>query len=273
MPAGAGVVTIGKRKVWIETEPKLHDAWQTAVNWRKFPERRTDYLAVGDFLYELAADLIRGTGKVGRHSSQAFTIFLVTRVLGISSSATRVRTIGARGIVVGGMVATEARITGNTVRDVIQGIHVGISTKRQRNPGPGQGVADTAGRVIIAGNTAHIVLMPESAFERHGIFVGNCQSLLIQDNFSTCDRVSTAARLAIDGIRVYGFLGPFAYITRNHLSGFTTGIRVAALNNTSDGPSSMWRVVDNIAVGAAHPVDQSLKTGTATSVTPTGNMP
>jgi Family of unknown function (DUF6519) len=273
VPAGAAVVTIGERKVWIETDPKLSRSWVSVVSWRKFPTRRSDYLAVGDFLYELAADLIRGGGKIGRHGSQPFSLFLTSRVLGISSSATGVRTIGARGIVVGGTVATDARITGNTVRDVIQGIHVGISAKRQRKPGPGQGVSDTAGRVIIAGNTTHIVLMPESAFERHGIFVGNCQSLLIQDNYATCDRVSTADRLAIDGIRVYGFLGPFAYITRNHLSGFTTGIRVAGLNNTSDGPSSMWRVVDNIAVGAAKPVDLSLKKGTTSSITPTGNKP
>ena len=271
-PPDAAVVTIGPRNVWIETDRTLRARWQEVVTWRKFPARRSDYLAVGDFLYELAADLIRGGGTVGVHNSQPFSIFLARRVLGISSSATGVRTIAARGIVVGGTAAHEARITGNTVRDVVQGIHVGISMKRQRKP-PGQIVADTAGRVIIAGNTTHVVLMPESASERHGIFVGNCQSLLIEDNFATCERVSTATRLAIEGIRVYGFLGPFAYITRNHLSGFTTGIRVTPLNH-SDGEWSMWRVVDNIALGAARAVDRTLKSGTtATWVIPTGNMP
>src|SRR2546430_10895187 len=52
----------------------------------------------------------------------------------------------SRGITVGGTTAAEVRISGNSVRDVVQGIHVGVSAQRKRNPGPGAPVSDTAGR-------------------------------------------------------------------------------------------------------------------------------
>ena len=78
--------------------------------------------------------------------------------------------------------------------------------------------------------------------------------------------------MTIYGIRVYGFIGPMGFVTRNDLSGFTTGIRFAALNNIADGQRSMWRVIDNIARGAGVAVDRSLKTGSATHVVDSGNM-
>lgn len=270
VPPGATVVSIDNIRVWIETDQQLRDPWQTVVRWRKLPRRRTDYLAIGDFLYELAEDLIWGFGSVGVHASPAFRNFL-TQLIRVRTAVTNVRTIAARGIVVAGVVAHDVHITGNTVRDVVQGIHVGVSTKRARNPR--EGVSDTAGRVVVADNAVHITLMPESVVERHGIFTGNCRSLLIENNFLNCEKLGTARRLGIDGIRVYGFLGPMTYITRNHLFGFNTGIRVAALNNVTDGASSMWRVTENIAVGATNPVDRSLKIGIATHVFPAGNMP
>ena len=80
--------------------------------------------------------------------------------------------VGARGIVVGGTTAAEVRISGNSVRDVVQGIHVGISARRPRNPG-GSVATDSAGRVVIDKNVVRVALMPESVVERHGIFVGN----------------------------------------------------------------------------------------------------
>ncbi len=116
--------------------------------------------------------------------------------------------------------------------------------------------------------------MPESAVERHGIFVGNATK---PDRRGQPAGAVTAAadadRLAIDGIRIYGFLGPMAYVTRNDLTGFPTGIRFAALNNTTMGATSMWRIVDNIADGARRTVDMSLKFGNTYNAVVEGNVP
>jgi hypothetical protein len=262
---------VGGLKVWIVTDPTLVPAWQTVVGWRTFPGRRKDYLAIGDFLYDLAESLLRGVGTVGVHTSPAFRTFIT----GLTGGATKsgVRTIGARGIVVGGTVAEDVRITGNTVRDVVQGIHVGVSAHRTRNPGPAAPVSDTAGRVVIDKNTVHIALMPESVVERHGIFVGNSTSLLIEANLVSCEKIGTASRLHVEGIRVYGFYGRSALVVRNHITGFDFGIRTAAVNNKAAGAASLWRVTDNIAVGGSGCVDRSLKTGQANLVEVTGNKP
>ena len=129
------------------------------------------------------------------------------------------------------------------------------------------------GHVVIADNALYVTLMPESAVERHGIFVGNCTSLMIEGNHIECERLGAATRLDIDGIRVYGFLGRMLYVTRNDMSGFTTGIRVAALNHKAIAATSMWRVTENIAFGATKTTDFSTKLGGNSQVTSVGNLP
>ncbi|MDI6104129.1 DUF6519 domain-containing protein [Actinoplanes sp. NEAU-A12] len=269
---GWSPISVGGVKVWIVTHPNLRDPWQTVANWRRLPGRRRDYLAMGDFLNDMAESLLRGIGVVGVHTSPAFRTFIVQLFAG-ATAATGVRMVAARGIVVGGTVAHDVRISGNTVRDVVQGIHVGVSARRKRNPGRDAPVSDTAGRVVISHNVVHIALMPESVTERHGVFVGNSTSLLIDGNLVTCEKIGTAGRLHIEGIRVYGFYGPSALIARNHLSGFSVGIRTAAINNATAGQSSLWRVSDNIAVGSSMSVDRRLRDGEATFVDPAGNKP
>lgn len=268
---GASEIVVGGVRVWIVTDTTLRDPWQTVANWRKLPSRRRDHLAMGDHLYDMAESLLRGAGAVGVHTSPPFATFIKKILTGTTS--TGVRTVGARGIVVGGTVAHEVRVTGNTVRDVVQGIHVGVSAQRKRNPGPQAPVSDTAGRVVIDTNVVHVALVPESAVERHGIFVGNSTSLHIDGNMLTCEKVTTAARLRVEGIRVYGFYGPSAHVARNHLTGFDVGVRSAAINNLAAGAASLWRVTDNIAVGASVSVDRSLRDGQATFVDMAGNKP
>ena len=127
--------------------------------------------------------------------------------------------------------------------------------------------------MVIDDNVLALALMAESSIERHGIFVGNVKSLIVQNNRLSCERIGAATRMSIDGIRVYGFVGPMGYVTRNEMSGFPIGIRFAALNHDTDGPASMWRITDNIAVGAARTVDLSLRFGSTTHVDDPGNIP
>ena len=261
-PAGAITLTTGNSRYWIEAPGELRKAWPVIAAWRKFPNGFS-FRVLGEFLNELAEDLIYGMGVIGKHSSPSVKAYLNT-ILADRTSVTKVRMLAAQGIVVAGTTADEVRIVGNTVRDSVQGIHVGVSAQRVRNPG--SGVSDTAGRVVIDDNVVALALMAESSTERHGIFVGNVKSLIVQNNQLSCERVGTATRMTIDGIRIYGFIGPMGYVTRNDISGFTTGIRFAALNNMTDGQSSMWRVIDNIAVGATTTVDLSLRVGRATHV-------
>jgi hypothetical protein len=270
VPPGVTLLGLGNTPIWIQTASQIARSWQAVVNTRKFKPSRISHLSVGEFLYELAADLIWTTGAIGIHRFPDVERY-IAEVLSLRTAVTRVRTIAAQGIVVAGTAAHDVHITGNLVRDAAQGIHVAASTRRVRNPGPGAAVFDTTDRVVVSGNSIYVTLMPESAVERHGIFVGNCKSLVIEDNHLECEKLGAASRLHIDGIRCYGFLGRMTYITRNDMIGFNTGIRIAPLNNGTTGAASMWRVMENIASGADPIVDRSLKVGFAGHVVDSGN--
>ncbi|WP_433796239.1 DUF6519 domain-containing protein [Actinoplanes sp. CA-252034] len=267
-------IRIGDVRVWLRSD-LTNDAWQTVAKWRKLPPRRRDYLAIGDFLDNLAESLLRGIGTVGVHTSPEFRTFIQQQLLSAATTSTGIRMPGARGIVVGGAVARDVRISGNTVGDVVRGISVGISTQGVRKPAGLEGTPrNSAGRVVVTDNIVNILLAPESVTGgRHGIFVGNHASLSIDGNMVGVERIRTASRLAVEGIRVYGFYGRSALISRNHLIFFDSGVRAAALNNIEAGSSSLWRVSDNIAVKAKTCVDTSLKKGSATHVDVVGNKP
>jgi hypothetical protein len=101
------------------------------------------------FLYELAEDLVYATGAIGARPFPAFIAHMAA-MAALRTSAINVRTLAAQGIVIGGTTAAELRITGNTVRDSVQGIHV-VRTQRPRNPGEAQRSL-IGWRVVIANN-------------------------------------------------------------------------------------------------------------------------
>jgi len=142
----------------------------------------------------------------------------------------------AQGIVGAGAIAEDVRILHNTLRNTLQGIHVGVSHHETSRGDP-----DRIGNLLILGNTLHIAFPNVSRRiiqARHGIFVGNCHSLVIENNFLSVRRFSGTANANIDGIRIHGFLGQRMIIRQNHLtsantrSGFSgDGIRFTNLNN------------------------------------------
>jgi Family of unknown function (DUF6519) len=155
--------------------------------------------------------------------------------------------VGSQGITVGGDEAAEVRIINNTIEGVLQGIHVGLS--KRDDP-----TRHSTGMVTIAGNAIFIVLSPVAIKkDRHAIFVGNCDSLLIENNNARLKRLPNAEKLEIDGIHVWGKLGNRALVTQNHLASsdgklelsFNIGINVHPLNKWDQ--NTLWRVSFNVA--------------------------
>jgi hypothetical protein len=141
----------------------------------------------------------------------------------------------SQGIVVGGSSATEVRIRDNTVVGAAQGIHLGLSHKgaprshpKKNNPAGG---TDTAVNISITGNSVHTfssILMRGA----EGIFVGNCANLIIEGNKLLVTPATTGRSASIDGIRVFGWLGPLVIIRHNCLTGFSLpGINVHPLGH------------------------------------------
>jgi hypothetical protein len=157
--------------------------------------------------------------------------------------------VGSQGIVVAGRTAREVHVTGNTVENFLQCIHVGVSHQGSGTDVP----ADSAGGVTIADNTVSVKLPYGVTSQRHGIFVGNVRSVRVIGN-----RIAGwAAQLDeggpdIDGIRVWGYLGPAMHVVENQTTDCRLAVRVRVLNvpASQEFPmigAGLWRVSYNVA--------------------------
>ena len=148
-----------------------------------------------------------------------------------------------QGIVVGGAHAGTIQILDNVVEDTVQGIHVGVSQPNQ------QGLA--AEQVIVARNVVHSLVPHLYPDDRHAIFVGNARSIHVIDTVATLRRVggeqANALPTDVEGIRIYGELGPFLCVRQSSLRGFKVGVRVVPVGSI---PQGMWVVAETMAVQA-----------------------
>jgi hypothetical protein len=153
----------------------------------------------------------------------------------------------AQGIVLGGTVGRDIQLHRNTIFGTQQGIHLGLSSPHYAKPT----APNKLGTVVVADNNIGVFLSP-AADERHGIFVGNCDSLIVKDNYVQVHRFPVTKFLPVDGIRVYGFLGWMMVIGQNHLVNCTTGVKVQPLGSVAR--PYQWLVTDNAMPSTAQPV-------------------
>ena len=104
--------------------------------------------------------------------------------------------------------------------------------------------ADIVERVVLRQNSLKCVLYPGAPLDRHGIFVGNANSVVVRDNYITLERLPGARHLENYGIKLFGFLGEFAQISNNHLIGF--GQQTISITTRGRIPKDkLWIVSDN----------------------------
>jgi hypothetical protein len=163
--------------------------------------------------------------------------------------ASQTEAIATQAITVGGETAGQIKIINNVISDTLQGIHVGVSHHAARN------IHDHCQQITISNNSIKITLPPYvSKLGRHGIFVGNCKDLLIENNNITLNRLPESDYIYIDGIRVFGILGDRLMIVKNHVSSldenprhsFDFGIRVNPIIPINE-KRQQWVVMWNVA--------------------------
>jgi uncharacterized protein DUF6519 len=147
----------------------------------------------------------------------------------------------SQGIVVAGSNAVTARVVNNTVINAMEGIHVGLSGGEKANR-----ATMSAGPVLISGNTISVFLSSDATRDRHGIYVGNNASLVIENNYITITKSQTN-QLPVDGIRVWGILGRLMVVRQNHVVGANVGVRITPVGK--DPTSMRWIVGDNMLEG------------------------
>jgi uncharacterized protein DUF6519 len=211
--------------------------WQTAINVINPPGISSPQL-LKRFLLDLASNLLLTQGN-GPGGSPIFRQVIAT-VLAQDTPAME------QAIVLGGALATDVRVTGNTVRDAIQGIHLGVSS----------GPTDAAiGVALIENNTIRVALPTSATRGRHGIFVGNCNSLVIETNFINLVRAPRNAALRIEGIRLFGVMGRRVIVRHNHLGpAFAVGITFAPIN-TNLPAQPLWIITENVMESSPLKVD------------------
>jgi len=163
--------------------------------------------------------------------------------------------VAAQGIVIAGQVARDVRVCNNTIQDVLQGVRLGLSHARDPN-NPTVETPDRAGTVVISGNTIELIFPPVAMRERFGVFVGNCDSLILENNYVRAQRFPQTGTSPLEGVRVFGFFGDRLIARHNHLADCTTGISVHVLNTSASvgARKLQWLVADNIAAGAGRAV-------------------
>jgi len=125
--------------------------------------------------------------------------------------------IGNQGIVLAGISLQNIHVKDNVINGVLQGIHIGASNNKSKNRSIKKAVC-----TLISGNSIVCLLNKMDKKERHGIFVGNCDSLVIRDNIVSVTRINNNEKRwpPSNGIRLYGHYGKRIIIKDNHLVGY-----------------------------------------------------
>lgn len=151
------------------------------------------------------------------------------------------RAAGA-GIVVGGGRVGTVQVLDNLVEGSVQSIHIGVSAGKAAG-------RTAAGDVVVARNVVHALVPVAYKRDRQGIFVGNARSVHVLDTTATLTRIGKAeVPTPVEGIRVYGTLGPFLAVRQTSLQGFQVGVAVTPLEPIPK--LHMWLVAETMAFGA-----------------------
>ncbi|HUW66948.1 MAG TPA: DUF6519 domain-containing protein [Candidatus Nanoarchaeia archaeon] len=231
----------GKGYVWFKTDTSLTGVWGEWIK-RNPPRGVQNDRDLLFHLMKIADNVLLNQGKLVSTDGSVFSDFgnWYGQLRDSNPAA------GSQGIVVAGSIARDIHILNNKIWGVLQGIHIGVSHRAETSGAP-----DMAGTVHIRGNNIGILLSPVVR-DRHGIFVGNCDSLIVQDNYARVKRSPVTSKVSIDGIRIQGHLGRMMIVRQNHLVGSTVGIRVIPLSGDEGKPQ--WIVTDNVAPNSENAV-------------------
>jgi uncharacterized protein DUF6519 len=220
--------TFGTVQLQFVTSAKLTNAWTDAIK-KAGLNASSGVGAVHLAVKTIAASIMKKTETV----TPAFRNYVQNLLPQLFSTS-------SQGIVVGGNLATDIRIMNNTVEGTVQGIHVGLSDMKASPP-----LTDLQpAQVQICGNSVTVSLTPQTTLDRHGIYLSNAYSAIVDDNNITLTRTEDAAE-DISALEVLGDLGPRILIERNFVGGsFTYGI-VAQPRAGSDTDLTLWKAADN----------------------------
>jgi hypothetical protein len=147
-----------------------------------------------------------------------------------------------QGIIIGGEEAEEVRLINNTIVEALQGIHIGQSRRGQAE---NERLKSTV--VNIHGNTVYSRITPAVNREAYGIYVGNCDSLVIENNWLKHETLESTQHLFMTGVFVQGTMGKRIIVRHNEIANYTLGVFIDPQSVAPLPAPPLWMVVDNVA--------------------------
>lgn len=149
------------------------------------------------------------------------------------------RAYGMGGIVVAGQKSRRVRVVQNDVEGFVCGVHIGLSDDKAKF---------YARNILVRDNFIEAQIPYGYNRERHAIFVGNFDTLAIDDNRLTLEQAHPNFPKEVDGIRIFGSPGSHLTIKGNAAIEFQPGIHTVFLDSARDISShTAWAVIDNSA--------------------------
>jgi hypothetical protein len=232
--ANTVVVSAGEHTISFQTEPKLVGAWNAWI-------RKSQLKGINS-----ESDLLAHMKRIAEASLVHPDIDELSMFDDWYKSLQSSKAQGSQGIVVGGIYSDEVHILNNSIQEAFQAIHIGLS-RRTKDIHNIQAAED----IWICGNSIKLYRW-QTDQTLHGIFVGNCDSIIVQDNSI---RVNAGAEYPFDGIKIYGHLGKRAIIRQNYIDCGTSpsyGIYFAPLSNLKANPQ--WVIADNAISNSSYSV-------------------
>lgn len=154
--------------------------------------------------------------------------------------------VASGGVVVGGGTADSIVVDDNDLVGIAEAVHIGVKAGSYKTSGSRRG----ADRVEITGNRAAMRVPFELLQGPRAYFVGNTAHAVVADNEMRLDPAGKFTRpdAMLEGVRVWGVLGPLVRVDDNLLAGCATGVRIQPQPGT---PSRVrWNASGNVAPDA-----------------------
>ena len=252
------------------TVARLANAWSAVFDWydqdSTWTELTNDEQRSFQRLIERIVRQILARQSAGPLSVELLYPFLQWMEVALKSEAFLAS--AGQAIVIGGVRAQDIRILNNTITDVMDGIHIGLSRHDPSREHP-----LFADRVQVTGNTVSLRIPWYERGAHVGIFVGNVQAATIRDNqvhieergddsfdlthmemraWVADNRKGWPENLRGEAIRVWGVPGRMLLVSGNTSAHAEVGVRVHHVGNAES--ESLFRVTQNLAIDANSPI-------------------
>jgi hypothetical protein len=149
--------------------------------------------------------------------------------------------VAAQAIVCAGGLSRDVQVTGNSIQNFHEGIHVAVSEKGEKG-----GAFSSLRSVLVADNALQLRVPLEHDVGRFGLMVGNAQRIRVSGNNLEFAEPRGNEKAYYHGIRIWGHLGPLMILRENHVSVGRIGLFVRHEGQLGKFGQQQWLAADNM---------------------------